>query len=215
MFRRRPVELVEEPATEEQPARQPAADEEPPPSPRGHTPSKRELGRVTPKRPTARVRRPGATTSVRSRKLTKEEKQQLRQEKRERRREISDGMRHGDPRYLPARDQGPERAVVRDVVDARRTVGTWFFGGALVILILSSTTIPEVVTAANALFILLTVAVTIDSVVICRRVKSLVRQRCPDSTQRMGGLYFYAVLRAITFRRMRIPLPRLNFGDPV
>ena len=40
-------------------------------------------------------------------------------------------MRAGDERYLLARDRGPERALVRDIVDSRRTVGTCFFGGAL------------------------------------------------------------------------------------
>jgi hypothetical protein len=31
----------------------------------------------------------------------------------------------------------------------------------------------------------------------------------------MGGLYWYTVMRSLTFRRMRIPLPRLNYGDRV
>ena len=35
-------------------------------------------------------------------------------------------VRTGDERYLLARDRGPERALVRNIVDSRRTVGTWF-----------------------------------------------------------------------------------------
>jgi hypothetical protein len=183
---------------------------------RGYTPSKRERGLTTPKRPSTNLRRPGTTTTGRSRKgMTKEEKQELRELRRARRREVSEGMRRGDPRFLAARDQGPEKAIARDVVDSRRTVGTWFFGGALVILLGSSTAVPVVVTTANALFIMLTLAVTFDSVLICRKIKWLVRERHSDSTQRMGGLYLYAVMRSITFRRLRIPLPRKNFGDPV
>lgn len=233
LFRRR-SELVDEPAPDDKPATdaaagqsaasedvaapaegpEDAADDTGAPPARGYTPSKRELGLTTPKRPSAHLRRPGASAPKRSRKqMTKEEKREAREARRARRREVSEGMRRGDPRYLPARDQGPEKAIARDVVDSRRTVGTWFFGGALVILLGSSTTVPVIVTTANALFIMLTMALSIDSVLICRKIKWLVRERHPDSTQRMGGLYLYAVMRSITFRRLRIPLPRKSFGD--
>jgi hypothetical protein len=230
LFRRRSTELVddsdaERPATDEVTEEAPAAPDEPggdeesddqAPRPRGYTPSKRELGVTTPRRPSAHLRRPGATTAPRSRKqMTKEDKRELRELRRARRREVSEGMRRGDPRYLAARDQGPEKALARDVVDSRRTVGTWFFAAALVILLASSTAEPVIVTVANALFIMLTTAVVIDSVLISRKIKFLVRKRHPDSTQRMGGLYTYAIMRSITFRRLRIPLPRKSFGDPV
>lgn len=184
--------------------------------PRGYTPSKKELGKATPKRPSPHVRRPGTAPAAKSRKdLTKEEKQELREARRARRREITEGMRRGDPQFLSARDQGPERALARDVVDSRRTVGTWFFGGALVVLIGSSSAIAEAVLVANALFVLLALALTVDSVLLCRKAKKLIRQRHPESTARMGSLYLYIVMRSITFRRMRVPLPRKNIGEPV
>ena len=64
----------------------------------------------------------------------------MRERQRQERAEASAGMRAGDERYLLARDRGPERALVRNIVDSRRTVGTWFFAGALIVLIGSSTT---------------------------------------------------------------------------
>jgi hypothetical protein len=185
--------------------------------PKGYTPSKRERGQVTPKRPTAQIRRPGVAAPARSRKgLTKEQKRELRELKRQRRREISEGMRRGDPQYLPARDQGPERAIARDVVDSRRTVGTYFFAGALVVLLGSSATMPAIVQlVSTALWSVLAAAVIIDCFLLCRRVKKLVRERHPDATVKFGGLYLYTVMRSLTFRRMRIPAPRLKFGDAV
>lgn len=185
--------------------------------PKGYTPSKRELGQVTPKRPSPHVRRAASGSAPASRKdLTKEQRKELRQLRRERRREISDGMRRGDPQYLPARDQGPERALARDVVDSRRTVGTWFFAGALLVLVGSSAVMtPQVQTMATFLWLLLALAVIVDSFLLCRRVKRLVRERHPDSTQRMGGLYLYTVMRSLTFRRMRMPMPRINIGDKI
>lgn len=223
--RRKPEELVEVPATVDNTTEQPTTEHpttEPTSGgtgklPRGYTPSKRELGKITPKRPSTNLRRQVAVDRGRSRKdLTKEERRELRQLRRQRRREVSEGMRRGDPQYLPARDQGPERAIARDVVDSRRTVGTWFFVGALVVLIGSSAAMPPIVQlVSTGLWSVLAAAVIIDGYLLCRRVKHLVRERVPDSSRRMRGLYLYTVMRSLTFRRMRVPLPRLSFGDKV
>lgn len=213
LFRRRSTEVEptpEDTATEE-------VAEPDLPARRGYTPSKKELGVVTPKRPSASVRRPNAPPVPRSRKdLTKEERRELREARREHRREVSEGMRRGDERYLTARDRGPERALARDVVDSRRTIGTWFFAGALIVLLGSSGAMPEPVRlASNVLWAALAVAVIVDSVILCRKVKRLVRERHPDSTQRMGSLYGYVVMRALTFRKLRVPLSRVKIGDKI
>lgn len=218
LFRRRSVETVTDEVTGEPDESFEPADPEDPSGklPRGYTPSKKERGLSTPKRPSPHVRRPGATQTPRSRgQMSKEERQALREEKRARRREISEGMRRGDPQYLAARDRGPERALTRDIVDSRRTVGTWFFGGALVVLLASSSAVPVMVLAGNMIFFLLALALLIDSMAICRKVKRLVRERHPDTDVRWGSLYLYAVMRAITFRRLRIPLPRVKVGESV
>lgn len=202
---------------EESESTEPEPGEEPN-RPRGYTPSKKERGIVTPKRPSGRVRRPDAVNQpVRSRKaMTKEERRELREERRKRRQEITEGMRRGDERYLTARDQGPERALARDVVDRRRTVGTWFFGGALVVLFASSPGMPEPVRlAGNVLWALLAVGVIVDATLLCRTLKKLIRQRFPDTKERMGSLYLYVVMRSVTFRRMRVPQPRVKLGEAI
>lgn len=222
LFRRRATDVVEETDLEETDLEETVDDELTEESaessrPRGYTPSKKELGLATPKRPNPRVRRPGAAVDTRARKdLTKEERKEVREERRQRRREISEGMRRGDERYLSARDRGPERALARDAVDSRRTVGTWFFAGALIVLFGSSTAMPsQVRLVANLLWALLAVAVILDASLLCRKVRRLVRERHPDSEVRMRSLYFYVVMRSITFRKLRIPLPRVKFGDKV
>jgi hypothetical protein len=148
--------------------------------------------------------------------MTKEERREEREERRARRREITEGMRRGDDRYLSGRDKGPEKALARDVVDSRRTVGTWFFAGALIVLLGSSAAMPaQVRLFANLLWALLAVAVILDAWLLSRKTKRLVRERFPDSDVRMRSLYFYVVMRSITFRKLRIPHPRIKFGDPV
>jgi hypothetical protein len=125
-------------------------------------------------------------------------------------------MRAGDERYLLARDRGPERALVRNIVDAKRTAGTWFFAGAIIVFIGSTGQMPPVVQlAANLLWAILAIAVIIDSVLIARRVKKLVTQRFPETKQRLGSLYLYGIMRGLTFRRMRVPKPQVELGDKV
>jgi hypothetical protein len=179
---------------------------------RGYTPSKKELGVTTPKRSAAQRRRTAEALPTDRRERAKV----LRERERAARSERMAGIRSGDERFLPARDVGPERALVRDIVDARRTAGTWFFVGALVILFASNSRFPpEVRLAANLVWVGLAAAVIIDSVLIAGRIKRLVRERHPDTKQRMGSLYTYGIMRSITFRRMRMPNPRVKLGQKV
>ncbi|HEX7746126.1 MAG TPA: DUF3043 domain-containing protein [Micromonosporaceae bacterium] len=199
LFRRKSADLAEEttsPVTTD--------DAVPDARARSYTPSKRELGQTTPKRPGAQRRPPAAAKPL--------TKQEAREQRRQRRAEAAaDFRREGGPR-----DRGPERALARDVVDSRRTVGTWFFVGALVVLFGSQPTMPPAVQlASNALWVLLAVGVIVDSVLISRKIKKLVHERFPKTEQRMRSLYLYAIMRAMTFRRMRAPAPRVKLGDPV
>lgn len=199
LFRRKSADLVEESVTSVTTDEASTAAR-----PRGYTPSKKELGVATPKRPTA-GRRPGVPTKP----LTKEE---AREQRRTARAEASAEFRRaGGPR-----DRGPERLLARNVVDSRRTVGTWFFGGALIVLVGSNAAMPPIVRLiSNILWGALAIGVVIDSILISHKIKKLVRERFPKSTERMGSLYLYAIMRSITFRRMRAPEPQVNIGDKI
>ncbi|SBT48653.1 DUF3043 domain-containing protein [Micromonospora narathiwatensis] len=199
LFRRKPADLVEESVTTVTTDEAPAAART-----RGYTPSKKELGVVTPKRPTA-----GRRAGTPGKPLTKEE---AREQRRSARAEAAaEFRREGGPR-----DRGPERLLARNVVDSRRTVGTWFFGGALIVLLGSNQAMPLIVRViSNALWGLLALGVVVDSVLISRKIKKLVRERFPKSTERLGSLYFYAIMRSITFRRMRAPQPQVKIGDKI
>jgi hypothetical protein len=199
LFRRK-TSVAEEPAPDVEEAPAPEA------RPRGQTPSKRELGVQTPKRPGAARRIGGAPAGPPL------SKQEAREKRRRLRAEASaEFRREGGPR-----DRGPEKALARDVVDSRRTVGTFFFGGALLVLLGSNRAMPPVIqVASNVLWAALAIGVLVDSVLISRKIKRLVRERFPKSTERMGSLYFYAIMRSLTFRRMRVPNPRVAIGDKI
>jgi len=179
--------------------------------PKSYTPSKKELGVATPKRQSSGRRAAEPAPSNR-----REAYRSMKDRQRTERAEAAAGMRAGDERYLLARDRGPERKLVRDIVDSRRTVGTWFFAGALIVLVGSSTRMPvQIQVAANLLWALLAIGVIVDSYLISRKVKKLVGERFPKTTQRTGSLYLYGIMRGLTFRRMRVPKPAVSLGTKV
>jgi hypothetical protein len=177
------------------------------PRPKSYTPSKKELGVVTPKRTTTGRRVEAAPENRR------EAYKQVKDRQRSERAEAAAGARSGDPRYMLARDRGPEKKLVRNIVDSRRTVGSWFIVGAVIVLLGSSKSLPtQVQIASNLLWALLAISVVIDSVLITRRIKRLVGERFPKSTVRLGSLYMYGVMRGLSFRWMRSPKPAVALG---
>jgi hypothetical protein len=174
--------------------------------PKSYTPSKKELGQVTPKRAST-ARRSGSSAPLSGK--------ELRDDRRRERTEAMAGMRAGDERYLMARDRGPERRLVRDIVDSRRNIGSYFILGALIVLIGSITKVGIVVLVSNILWFALALLMVLDSILIARRVKKLVRERFPKTDQRMGSLQLYGIMRALQFRRFRTPNPQVKTGDKV
>jgi len=203
LFRRKSADVASsEPAPEEVTDAAPKS--------KSYTPSKRELGQVTPKRQST-GRRVNAEAPANRREAMK----QMRERQRQERAEASEGMRAGDERFLLARDRGDERRLVRSIIDSRRTVGTWFFGGALIVLFGSSVRLPAIQLASNLLWALLAIAVIVDSILISRKVKRMVKERFPKTNQRLGSLQLYGVMRGLTFRRMRVPKPQAELGDKI
>jgi hypothetical protein len=178
---------------------------------RGYTPSKQELGKITPKRPPAGAVREAPPTD------RKEAMRRARAKQAAARAEQRAGMMSGDERYLGPRDQGPERALVRDIVDSRHTAGTWFFSFAFVLLLVSMVRVlpGQFVVTANMIWLLLGFGVIFDSFLISRKIKRLVRERFPKSQHKMSGLYMYAVMRSLSYRRFRIPKPRVKVGAKI
>ncbi|MEV8507580.1 DUF3043 domain-containing protein [Actinoplanes sp. NPDC051475] len=207
LFRRKSADLVSDAVEQVTPESDSATSK-----PKGYTPSKKELGLQTPKRQTAQRRHDAVQAPANRREAMKN----MRERQRSERAEASAGMRSGDERYLLARDRGPERALVRNIVDSRRTAGTWFFVGAIIVFIGSTGKMPlQVQIGANLLWAILAVTVVVDSILISRRIKKLVTERFPKTTQRLGSLYLYGIMRGLTFRKMRVPKPQVELGAKV
>ena len=142
---------------------------------------------------------------------------QERAERREQRRIADERMAAGDPKYMLPRDQGAERALVRDWIDSRRFLANVFLPFALVLLLVMfvGQAFPAAANIASLVSLILIIAMIIEAITIGKRANKVVRERFPDSNTTGVGLGFYAYSRAMQPRRLRTPRPQKNIGDEV
>ena len=168
-------------------------------------------GRPTPKRSEAQGRRTGPPPPPPT--TRKEAYRRMRANQAARRAEVRQGAARGDDSYLPARDRGPVRKLVRDIVDSRRNVGSFFLAIAGVALI--GTVAPSMAVRSYATFLLFGYFLLFfgDSLVLGRRIKKTVAQRFPEA--RLRGLVWYGVSRSTMIRRWRFPKPDVPLNADV
>jgi hypothetical protein len=170
-------------------------------------------GRPTPKRSEAQGRRPGPPPPPPT--TRKEAYKRMRAQQAAQRGEVRRGAARGDDSYLPARDRGPVRKLVRDVVDARRNVGSFFLAIAGVALV--GAFYPSVVVQGYSSFVLMGffLLLIVDSVVLSRRIRRTIAERFPDGSQNTKGVVWYGITRSTMIRRWRFPKPEVPLGATV
>jgi DUF3043 family protein len=170
-------------------------------------------GRPTPKRSEAQGRRQGPPPPPPT--TRKEAYKRMRSQQASKRVESRQGMARGDDSYLPNRDRGPVRKYVRDVVDSRRNIGSFFLVIAVVALIGTIAPSALVKNYATLLLFGFFIVMIIDSVVLSRRIKRKVAERFPDATDKSRGLSWYGISRSTMIRRWRFPKPEVAPGAEV
>jgi hypothetical protein len=123
-------------------------------------------------------------------------------------------MKRGEVWALNAKDKGPVRGYVRDYVDSKRRLSEYF----MFVLLLLFVGILFARTSAVSLYVdvimLLVVVSLISQALIFRRAFGrIVPAKFPGQPAR--GLVLYAMMRAMQFRRFRIPAPRVEPGATV
>jgi hypothetical protein len=120
----------------------------------------------------------------------------------------------GDDAALPARDRGPARRLVRDVVDTRRNAGSLFL--LVAALVLAGYFIPNTAVQSYTVFVWFAffLLIAADSVLLGRKIKTALEERLPDHPEKTRTLVWYGISRATMVRRWRFPKPRLGIGDP-
>jgi hypothetical protein len=116
-------------------------------------------------------------------------------------------------KVMSAREAVPEKALLRDYVDARFSLGEFLLPSLVIILATSflGTAVPSITYITTIAMYLFILAVLFDCYLLWRGFKRVLADRLPGTSTR--GLLMYGMNRAIQIRRFRLPAPRLKRGD--
>lgn len=162
------------------------------------TPTRREAeaaARARARKPRSRREQLAAQRSVRG-----ESSQRIRQ-----------GIKEGDPKYLPARDQGPVRHFIRDYVDVRFSIMEVMVPLLLITLVLGWSGNPTLMSMSSVMTLAAMVMIAMDMVILRFRVHRELARRFPEESTR--GTTWYALMRALQMRFMRLPKPQVRIGQ--
>lgn len=145
---------------------------------------------------------------------TKEAKQRARAEMQAKRDQARAGMAQGDERYLPARDKGPQRRFVRDYVDGGWHLAEFVMPAMIVVILLTFVNIPVVQFYSFVALWGFIVLVVVDMVLTSIRAKRAVRRKFGDDRLERGTGW-YAAMRSMQMRFLRLPKPQVSRGTKV
>jgi hypothetical protein len=121
------------------------------------------------------------------------------------------GMAAGDPKYLPVRDQGPQRKFVRDFVDGGWHLGEFVMPAMVVVILATFIPVPEVQFYSFVglwIFILFVIG---DMIITSIRVKQAVKAKF-GADRMEKGLGWYGAMRIVQMRFLRLPKPQVKRG---
>jgi hypothetical protein len=181
--------------------RKATTQEEPEPVPELETPI---AGRAKKDRPTPTRKEAEALRRQRvTRTLTKKEARQ----------EAARSSRVDRARSINAREAAPEKALMRDYIDARFSIGEFLLPSLVVILAMTflSQAIPGIALISTLLMYGFILFVLFDIFLMWRGFKKVLAERLPRASTK--GLLFYGMNRCIQIRRFRMPPPRIKRGE--
>jgi hypothetical protein len=165
--------------------------------------SQQGKGRPTPKRSDAQKRRGGPVAPPPTNR--KDAAKQMRARQAEDRKRIRVGTATGDESAMLARDSGPVRRAVRDLVDGRRSLGSFLVPVAAIVFAGNFISL-DVATLAFELFVFTLLIVGFDMVRFGRSLSSEIKRRFP-AEKKVRGHVIYGLIRTTQFRRLRRPPP--------
>jgi hypothetical protein len=169
-------------------------------------------GRPTPKRRDAQRRRGGPVAPPPA--TRKEAAKRVRAQGAEKRKAVRAGTKAGDEAAMMARDQGPIRRLVRDLVDSRRHVGVLLLPATFLPVLANLSSSIQVRALATSLWLAAVLAAISDMVVTGVIVSRRIRKDYPQEAKTRGHVG-YGLIRTAQFRRFRVPPPKVRPGDPV
>jgi hypothetical protein len=117
-------------------------------------------------------------------------------------------------RAISAREATPEKALMRDYIDARFNLGEFLLPAVVVILAVTivGSYWPNATLISTLAMYLFIFGVIVDGYLMWRGFKKVLAARLPKASPK--GLLLYGITRSTQIRRFRRPAPRVNRGDP-
>ena len=164
-------------------------------------------GRPTPSRKEAEAARKARLKQPRTRKEINAANRAQRSEQGDKMRQA---MKTGDERYLPLRDKGPVKRFIRDWIDARFT-----FAEIVLPVLIIALVVPYIsleLAMYSQLFTLVVMATVVINLIALRfLLRKELKRRFPDDD--LKGTTYYAIMRAIQIRFLRLPKPQVKIGS--
>ena len=124
------------------------------------------------------------------------------------------GMANGDEKYLGVRDRGPQKKFVRDFVDSRFTLGEMVMPALMLVILISAIDSYVVQLATLLTMWTLFIGVGINGWLLGRAaVKALEAKYGASKVE--SGIKWYAAMRSVQMRPMRLPKPQVKRGTKV
>ena len=178
-------------------------------------------------KPAAKVKKEGPTPARKTQEAanrrplvgdkSKEGRKVSREHLAEERRKAREGMLRGEEKYLPIRDRGAQKRLVRDLVDSRFTAGEVILPAMMVYLIVTMFIGKNLLWLQFALLVFLwalLIIVGIDALLVGRSArKKVIAKYGAKSAER--GITWYAAMRSMQLRPMRMPKPQVKRGTKI
>jgi hypothetical protein len=142
---------------------------------------------------------------------TKEGRKLSREQVTAERKAAREGMMRGEEKYLPIRDRGPQKKMVRDIIDARFSLGEMILPAMFIFLIATTINVYTVQLASLITMWILFAAVVADALIVGRRVERELSAKFGHGKLERG-LRWYAAMRSLQMRPMRMPKPQVKRG---
>ncbi|HEV2797456.1 MAG TPA: DUF3043 domain-containing protein [Nocardioides sp.] len=124
---------------------------------------------------------------------------------------MREAMKTGDDRFLPARDRGPVRRFVRDYVDSRFSFIELMVPLLVLSMILGYSGSTTMIQLGNTVLFTTIIVIIFDIVMLRFRIRREMARRFPDEPTK--GLTFYAALRSLQMKFLRLPKPQVKIGE--
>ncbi len=122
------------------------------------------------------------------------------------------GQARGDEKYLQARDKGPQKRFVRDFVDARFSLGEALM--PILVLVILTYFLPLQYSSIALIAVWgVIILVVADGVYLGARVSKGLADKFGGKEKVEKGVRWYAFMRAIQLRPVRLPKPQVKRGQ--